>query len=84
MDLVGEALRVVCSPVERILVTGGAPGCQLATGDGLTEATIPLGFLAGATHLRVTVSTAAGQRAWTNPLWRESADLTSPRPSAHH
>ena len=67
--LTGDAVHLTCSPAERILLTGARPGCQLATGDGLTEATVPLGFFGDATHLRVTVITADGDRAWTNPLW---------------
>lgn len=50
-----------------MLLTGGLPGCQLVTGQDLTQVTIPLGFLAHASHIRITVVSATGQRAWTNP-----------------
>jgi PHP domain len=69
VDLDGDEVHVVCSPATRVILTGGLPGCQLVTGEGLTRVAIPLGFLADASHVRVTVVDAAGERAWTNPLW---------------
>jgi hypothetical protein len=60
-------LTVRCSPVSRILLTGGRPGKQVVSGDGLTEATLPLDLFG--TYVRVTVVAASGARAWSNPVW---------------
>lgn len=69
VDLAGDEVVVACSPAARVVLTGGLPGCQLVTGEGLTRVAIPLGFLADASFIRVTVVDAAGDRAWTNPCW---------------
>lgn len=67
--LVDDQVHVRCSPVRQVLLTGGAPGCQLASGEDLTSAAVPLDHLRRAGHVRVTVTDASGRRAWTNPVW---------------
>lgn len=62
-------VSVRCSPATKVLVSGGAPAGQVQTGHALTEAALPLGDLATAGYIRVTVVDAAGRRAWTNPIW---------------
>lgn len=57
------------SPVGRVLVTGCAPGALVREGDALTECTFPLGLFDGSCYVRVTVVDAAGERAWSNPIW---------------
>lgn len=65
---VDDGLLVVrCSPVRKILVTGGTPGLQVVEGEDLTEGTLPLTMFAGG-YCRVTVEDASGGRAWTNPI----------------
>jgi hypothetical protein len=64
----GGEVTVRCSPVRRILVTGGVPGKQVAAGSDLTEATLPLAMFRGG-YFRVTVVDEAGGRAWSNPIW---------------
>lgn len=61
-------VTVRCSPASRILVTGGVPGKQVATGSDLTSATLPLTLFRGS-YFRVTVVDADGGRAWSNPIW---------------
>lgn len=60
-------VTVACSPADRVMATGGVPGRQVVTGDGLTEATLPLGMFRR--YFRITVVGATGGRAWTNPFW---------------
>jgi hypothetical protein len=67
----GDHVHVRCSPARQVLLTGGAPGCRLVTGHDVTECVLPIGDLAEASHLRVTVVDSRGHRAWSNPLWRD-------------
>jgi hypothetical protein len=60
-------VTVACSPASRVLATGGVPGKQVVTGDGLTECTLPLDMFRR--YFRITVVDVAGGRAWTNPFW---------------
>jgi hypothetical protein len=63
-------LAVRCSPVRKVLVTGGAPGAQVAraaAGAALTECSLPVAMF-GRGYCRVTVEDAAGGRAWSNPI----------------
>ncbi|MFD3546530.1 CehA/McbA family metallohydrolase [Streptomyces sp. NPDC058655] len=69
-------LTVHCSPVRKILVTGGAPGLQVLEGDALTEGTLPVAMF-GQGYCRVTVEDAAGGRAWSNPIHLGTPDTTS-------
>ncbi|TDC15683.1 phosphotransferase [Kribbella albertanoniae] len=63
----GDLVRVQCSAAVKVLLSGGAPGAQVAQGSGLTDCTLPLAMFRGK-HCRVTVEDAAGGRAWTNPI----------------
>jgi hypothetical protein len=67
----GDGVRVRCSPARQVLLTGGVPGCELVTGHDLTECVLPVGHLAAASHLRVTVVDDRGGRAWCNPFWHD-------------
>ncbi|WP_163550034.1 PHP domain-containing protein [Candidatus Frankia nodulisporulans] len=60
-------ITVRCSPVRRILLTGGVPGKQVLVGKELTEGSLPVAMF-GDGYCRVTVEDAAGGRAWTNPI----------------
>jgi hypothetical protein len=60
-------VSVECSPASRVVATGGVPGKQAVTGDGLTEVTLPLDMFRR--YVRITVVGAVGGRAWTNPFW---------------
>lgn len=67
--MAGDRIRVQCSPATQVLVTGGAPGLQYEAGEGLVDCVVELGHLVRADYVRVTVTDAAGRRAWTNPIW---------------
>lgn len=64
----GDHIRIECSPVASIHVTGTGSRIRWARGDSLTSATIPLDRFAGS-YCRVTVVDASGKRAWSNPIW---------------
>jgi hypothetical protein len=68
VTVTGGEVLVSCSPVSRILVTGGVPGKQVVAGTGLTEAKLPVGMFKDG-YFRVTVVDPAGGRAWSNPVW---------------
>jgi hypothetical protein len=52
-----------------VLVTGCVPGALVREGDALTECTFPLDLFERTFYIRVTVVDAAGERAWSNPIW---------------
>ncbi|MFB7942016.1 hypothetical protein [Streptomyces sp. NPDC056049] len=60
-------LSVTCSPVRKVMVTGGVPGVRLVEGEGLTECALPVGMFGGG-YCRVTVEDARGGCAWSNPI----------------
>jgi hypothetical protein len=62
-------ITIRSSPASRVLITGGIPGKEVLAGEALTECTLPLDYFATSGYVRVTVVDAAGNRAWTNPLW---------------
>jgi hypothetical protein len=61
-------VRVACSPARAIHVVGRGSVARYRLGDGLTAAEFPLDPFLSA-YCRVTVTDAAGKRAWTNPIW---------------
>lgn len=68
ISLSDDKIAVDCSPASKILLTGGVPGRQVAAGEGLTRAVLPLDMFADSPYVRVTV-TDGGKRAWSNPVW---------------
>jgi hypothetical protein len=62
-------IRIHCSPVSKILVTGCIPGKQVHAGHALTECSLPLDMFQTSAYVRVTVIDANGERAWSNPIW---------------
>jgi hypothetical protein len=69
IGLDGGEITIRTSPASRVLVTGGAPGKEVRTGDALTECSLPLDAFSSSAYIRVTIVDATGQRAWTNPIW---------------
>ncbi len=63
-----DKLVVECSPARQVLVTGDGAGARRVSGEGLTGAEFDLSEWRSR-WLRVTVRGAAGERAWTNPVW---------------
>jgi len=66
--VVGDQLRVACSPVEAIYLGGRGSPRAARFGDGLTGAEFALAPFGGG-YCRVTVVDGAGRRAWSNPIW---------------
>lgn len=63
-------ITVRCSPVAKVVVVGSVPGAEWRMGDGITECSLPLGMFERSGYVRVTVTDAAGGKAWSNPVWR--------------
>jgi hypothetical protein len=61
-------IRVACSPARAIHVAGRGSVARYKLGEGLTGAEFPLDPFLSA-YCRVTVTDAAGKRAWSNPIW---------------
>jgi len=60
-------ITVRCSPVCKVLVTGGDPGAQVIQGEAVTEACLPVAMFTRG-WCRVTVEDDSGRRAWSNPI----------------
>ncbi|WP_329376564.1 CehA/McbA family metallohydrolase [Streptomyces sp. NBC_01351] len=60
-------LRVRCSPVRKVLLTGGTPGAEVIEGEALTACSLPVAMF-GNGYCRVTVEDGDGGRAWSNPI----------------
>jgi predicted metal-dependent phosphoesterase TrpH len=63
-----DLITVNCSPAASINVGGRSSTCRYRNGTNLTEAEFPLAPFADA-FFRITVRDAAGNRAWSNPIW---------------
>lgn len=64
----GQSVRVSCDPAELIVVTGTGWQAASSTTPGTTEVELDISKFK-TSYLRVTVRTASGLRAWTNPIW---------------
>jgi histidinol phosphatase-like PHP family hydrolase len=70
----GRRVHVACSPARAVALTGiHGWRSDVAIGERLEEATLDLDALRSP-FWRLTVTDAAGRRAWTNPVWE-----TAPR-----
>uniref|UniRef100_UPI0010418209 hypothetical protein n=1 Tax=Frankia sp. Cppng1_Ct_nod TaxID=2897162 RepID=UPI0010418209 len=67
VQLHGDIVTVRCSPVRKVLITGGVPGLQIKEGKKLTECSLPVSMFSGG-YCRITVEDTDGRRAWTNPI----------------
>ncbi|MEL6576011.1 MAG: CehA/McbA family metallohydrolase [Pseudomonadota bacterium] len=66
----GDTVVVECSPAANVIVMGGRSAADSAHGRSMTRAEIPFSDrLTAGGYLRVAVQDAAGNRAWSNPLW---------------
>ncbi|MET9591977.1 CehA/McbA family metallohydrolase [Streptomyces sp. NPDC006516] len=72
VQLTDEAVVVRCSPADKVVLSGGAPGAQVVEGTDLTECSLPHAMFRGG-YCRVTVEDAFGGRAWTNPIHLDRA-----------
>ncbi len=66
----GECVRVRCSPVDSIFVTGLGAVARHQHGQGMLEAEFDIRRF-DSPWLRVTVRDAHNERAWSNPIWVE-------------
>ena len=67
--VVGDELRIACSPVREIYAVGHGSANRRALGDDLTAATLPLEPFRRGGYCRVIIVDAQGKRAWSNPIW---------------
>ncbi|MGN9894649.1 CehA/McbA family metallohydrolase [Micromonospora sp. L31] len=63
-----DLITVRCSPVRKVLITGGDPGAKVVQGEALTECSLPLAMFKRR-WCRVTVEDSHGRRAWSNPIY---------------
>jgi hypothetical protein len=70
----GDELVVESSPAELILITSRGAQSANVYGENLTEARFPLKRWRDLGFARVTVIDAAGNRAWSNPIWFNDAN----------
>jgi hypothetical protein len=69
----GERVHVICSPARAVALTGvHGWRSDVAIGERIEAATLDLAKLRSP-YWRLTVTDADGRRAWTNPVWPESA-----------
>jgi len=66
-----DTVEVRCSPASAVIVQGQASANASVHGDGVTQASVPLGALETSSWMRVTVVDAHGKRAWSNPVFRD-------------
>lgn len=64
-------IRVACSPVDHIAITGKGSTGAFFHGVSMTGAVAPLPDPARSGYVRMTVKDAAGRSAWSNPVWVE-------------
>jgi hypothetical protein len=73
-----DEVLVESSPVQKVVVSGGAERYECRYGRDLIHVRVPLTMFRNGghevdpllgTHIRITVVDAAGKRAWTNPIW---------------
>lgn len=64
----GECIKIRCSPVNSVFVTGKGARSSFQHGNGLTDVEINIRKLESP-YCRVTIRDASGGRAWTNPIW---------------
>jgi hypothetical protein len=68
VQIVGQTLRLRCSPVSSIFVTGKGSRSVYKHGKGMIDAELSLSNLKSP-FCRVTIRDDHGGRAWTNPIW---------------
>ncbi len=76
ISISSKELEVSCSPVDTITVAGGTSRTARYSGRAISSATLDLGDLekgfvvpTPSPWLRVTIIDAAGNCAWSNPIW---------------
>ncbi|MEL6235072.1 MAG: CehA/McbA family metallohydrolase [Pseudomonadota bacterium] len=67
-----RAIEIDCSPSVTVIVQGQGSAATNMQGHSMTRARLSLDRLTDSPWLRVTTIDAAGRRAWSNPIWRDS------------
>ena len=75
LDWDGDRLAVRCSAAGHVHVTGAGHLSGGQHGDGMTEAVFELGGY-DSDFFRVTVTDAAGRKAWSNPYFRDELEAS--------
>jgi predicted metal-dependent phosphoesterase TrpH len=65
-----DRIEVACSAAVSVMVIGQGTAARAIHGEAMTRAEMQLDRFAGCPWLRVVVVDAAGNRAWSNPIWR--------------
>ena len=65
-------MSLSCSPCSSIMISGAGHMAQAVNGHSLTDAVFDMSTISS-DWFRITIQDQAGQKAWTNPIWR--ADL---------
>lgn len=68
----GNKVIVESSAVSSVVAIGWGTGAKGVHGHSMTRTEVPLDRLNGSPWVRVAVIDAAGKRAWSNPIWRET------------
>nr|WP_038073421.1 CehA/McbA family metallohydrolase [Thioclava pacifica] len=68
----GKTITVESSAVSSVIVQGHGIAAVAKHGNSLTKTEVPLSRFNGSPWIRVSVIDAAGKRAWSNPIWRET------------
>ena len=71
--ITASEIVVECDPAVGIMLGGRGTIRNFVRGDGLTRASFPFHMFRSA-FFRVTVVTADGRKAWTNPIWPTDPD----------
>ena len=70
IELLDNELRVKCSPCSTMILSGRGSAARALHGQSMTSGIMKLDRFYKHKWLRVTIIDAAGNRAWSNPIWR--------------
>lgn len=73
IELSGSTIRVSCSPVEMILVSGHGATFRRAHDASLIEFEADISDMKETPYVRVTIVDKTGRSAWSNPIWLDRA-----------
>lgn len=70
ITITDDSIKVTCSAAAAIIVQGHGSAAKALHGQSMTQGRMTLDRFANSPWLRVTVVDRAGNRAWSNPIWR--------------
>ncbi len=70
ITITDDSIEVTCTAAAAIIVQGHGSAAKALHGMSMTRGRIELDRFANSPWLRVTVVDRAGNRAWSNPIWR--------------